>query len=89
MGDMADDYSFGGRLAFEPDENYQVYDETAEVVLKQIGDLLGDAMPENYGFVFLMTTFGKGGNTFYISNVQRPDVIEMMKEWIESNKGKL
>jgi hypothetical protein len=74
---------------FKPDENYQVHDENAEIALKEVGQILDKAMPEGYGFVFLMTTYGKGGNTFYISNVQRPDVIEMMKEWIENNKGKI
>lgn len=72
--------------SLEPDKNYQVHDENAEIALKQVGDLLDKAMPENYGFIFLMTTFGKGGNTFYISNVQRPDVVTMMQEWIEANQ---
>lgn len=80
------DFPFAGD--FTPDENYQVHDENAEIALKKVGDILKESMPEGYGFVFLMTTFGKGGNTFYISNVQRPDVIEMMKEWIAANKGK-
>lgn len=79
-------FPFGADL--EPDENYQVFDENAEIALKQVGELLKNAIPKNYGFVFLMTTYGKGGNTFYISNVQRLDVIEMMKEWIEDNKPK-
>lgn len=73
---------------FGPDENYQVFDENAEVALKEVGDILNKAMPEGYGFVFLMTTYGKGGNTFYISNVQRSDVLAMMKEWIADNKKK-
>jgi hypothetical protein len=71
-----------------PDPNYKVFDESAEIALKEVGDMLRVAMPEGYGFVFLMSTYGKGGNTFYISNVQRPDVIEMMKEWIAENQPK-
>lgn len=71
---------------FGPDENYQVFDENAEIALKKVGEMLKKAIPENYGFVFLMTSFGNGGNMFYISNVQRPDVIAMMEEWIEENK---
>lgn len=72
----------------QPDPNYQVFDENAEIALKQIGDLLSSAIPEDYGFVFLMTTYGTGGNTFYISNVQRPDVINMMQEFINKEKSK-
>lgn len=75
-----------------PDENFKVFDENAEIALKEIGDVLTAAVPPGYGFVFLMSTFGEGGNTFYVSNIQRPDVIAMMKEWIEdqqqANKAK-
>lgn len=80
------DFPFGGD--FTPDENYQVHDENAEIALQQAGDILKSAMPDNYGFVFLMTTYGKGGNTFYISNVQRPDVIAMLEEFIADQKKK-
>ena len=65
--------------------SYQVRDPKAEVVLKKLGEILGKSMPENYGFSLLMWTKGDNGNLFYISNGNRQDVIETMKEFIERN----
>ena len=67
--------------------NYEVRDEKAEKALKEIGELLGKAMPEGYGFNFLMFNFGEGGNMFYISNAQRADMLKAMKEFIAKQEG--
>jgi hypothetical protein len=72
----------------QPDENFKVFDENAEIALNQIGEFLKSVMPPGYGFAFLMTTFGKGGNTFYFSDVQRADMIEMMREFIAGEDAK-
>ena len=71
----------------KPDGDYKVHDESAEVVLKDIGHLIGSKMPDGYGFTFLMFTFGEGGNLFYISNSRREDMIKSMEEFIEKHKG--
>lgn len=70
-----------------PDPNFQVHDENVEVALKEIGDLLRSAMPEGYGFVFVMSQYGKGGNNFYTSSVERGSAIEMLDEMVGILKG--
>lgn len=61
---------------------YEVRDEKAEAMLKEIGQLLKAACPPGYGFNLLVFTFGEGGNMFYCSNAQREDMIRAMQEFI-------
>lgn len=42
------DFPFDADL--EPDKNYQVLNENAELALKEVGDILKKSMPEGYGF---------------------------------------
>lgn len=70
-----------------PDPHFEVFDEEAERVLHEIGHLMKNAMPPGYGFVFLMANYGKKGNTFYTSSVQRQDAVNLMKELIEKIEG--
>lgn len=72
----------------KPDDNFQVFDESAEIALKEIGDYLKYKMPEGYGFSLLMFNFGKKGNMFYISNAERSDMLKAMKEFIKVQKGR-
>lgn len=67
------------------DLNFEVRDPEVEKVLRKIGGLIGQAIPESHGFVLLVYNHGEGGNMFYISNSQREGVIEAMKEFIEKN----
>lgn len=71
----------------KPDPNFKVHDENVEFVLKEIGDLLRGAMPAGYGFVFVMSEYGKGGNNFYTSSVERSGAIDMLEEMVDVLKG--
>lgn len=61
---------------------FEVRDEQAEKLLKEIGVLLRESMPKGYGFNLLVFNFGEGGNMFYTSNARREDMIRAMQEFI-------
>ena len=65
-----------------PEMKFEVRDQEAEAVLKDIGQRLRAAMPKGYGFSLLVFTFGAGGNMFYTSNAQRETMIQAMQEFI-------
>lgn len=64
-------------------DGFQVRDETAETVLRDIGRIIKDALPPHLGFTLLIYDYGEGGNMFYLSSAQREDMINSMKEFIE------
>ncbi len=49
---------------------------------REIGQLLGSAMPASsgYGFALLLFNFGDKGHLTYVSNAKRADMIEGLKE---------
>ena len=63
--------------------SFEVRNEPAEKMLKEIGQILRSACPEGYGFSLLIFSFGEGGNMFYTSNAQREDMIRAMQEFIQ------
>lgn len=69
-------------------ENFEVSNDSLKALLYDIGGLLKPAMPEGWGFLLMIFSFGEGGSTFYISDAQRQDVIKMLKEFIEKNEAK-
>ena len=62
---------------------FEVRNEAAEKMLRQIGNMLRDVCPPGIGFSLLIFTFGEGGDMFYSSNAQREDMIKAMQEFIE------
>jgi len=62
---------------------FEVRNEAAEKLLKEIGGIIRSQCPPGYGFTFLLYSFGEGGDLFYISNAQREDMIRCMQEFIE------
>jgi hypothetical protein len=61
---------------------FEVRDEEAEAMLKEIGQLLKASCPPGMGFSLLVFTFGEGGSMFYTSNAQRETMIQAMQEFI-------
>lgn len=66
----------------QPNKGYEVFNENIEIKLKEIGGMIGKSLPEGWGFNLMIFDFGKKGSMFYISNAQREDVINQMKEFI-------
>lgn len=65
---------------------FEVRNPEIEADLKGIGRTIASQLPEGWGFMLFIFSFGEGGSNFYISNAQRPDVIAAMKEFIERNE---
>lgn len=66
------------------DVNYTVPDPLdIQRTLKKLGSLIGDDLPDGWGFNLLLFTYGEGGSLFYISSAQRADVLNVMKEFIK------
>lgn len=72
----------------EPNKDFEEFNEEIEVLLGELGHWIGDKMPEGWGFNLLLFSFGEKGSMFYISNAQRTDMIEAMKEFIQKQEGK-
>ena len=66
--------------------DFQIRNEEIEADLTEIGDMLCAKMPKGWGFSVLITSFGEGGAVFYVSNVEREDMIEVMREFIKKHE---
>lgn len=63
------------------------YNESVEFALREAADYIKDRMPPDMGFVVLMSDFGEGGNTFYISNQERKSTLDMMQEFVNKHRS--
>lgn len=55
--------------------------ESMEQTCREVGKLIGSAMPKGWGFMLLVFEFGgPGGNASYISNARRVDMIYALRE---------
>ena len=67
--------------------DFEVRNAEIGELLKDIGGLIGGALPKEYGFALLINSYGEGGETFYISNCQRDDMIKLLQETKEKLEG--
>jgi hypothetical protein len=58
-----------------------------EQLMNDIGKMIGAQMPPGWGFSLLIASHGEAGGVFYISNLQRADMIATMQEFIAKNSG--
>ena len=65
--------------------DFQVRKPEIEVLLKELGHWLKSKMPKGWGFSLMIFNHGEKGSMFYISDSNREDMIEAMKEFIERN----
>jgi len=72
----------------DPNPDMEIQNEPIEMIMNDIGHIIAKALPKEYGFNLLIFNFGKGGATFYISNAQRADMLEAMKEFISKQESK-
>lgn len=69
--------------------HYEIRDPKIEKLLGQIADVIGDALPAEYGFTLLMFPFSEkaGAPLFYISNADRTGVASVFREWLQKEAG--
>lgn len=51
-------------------------------LLQELATHIVKKLPNHYGFFMVVFPFGREGRANYISNAQRKDVINSMKEWL-------
>lgn len=65
---------------------FRVRDEKAESALRNIGQIIKRKTPDGMGFALLLFDYGNGGNMFYISSAQRQDMLNAMREFIQTEE---
>ena len=65
-----------------PDTRFEVRDEKAEAMLREVADILRATCPPGFGFSLLIFTMPGPGAMFYISNAKRESMIQAMQEFI-------
>lgn len=56
-------------------------------IMKKAGVKVKEELPEGLGFALLAFPFNEKGRLFYISNAERNDIVNVMKEWIERTEN--
>lgn len=54
--------------------------ESAEVKCREIARRLKGVMPEGWGFMLVLSSFGEDGFFTYLSDLQRADAIKLLRE---------
>lgn len=57
--------------------------EQLEEKAREIGRLIGGALPPGVGFALLVFDFGAKGDLAWISNAQRNDMLNVLSEFIQ------
>jgi hypothetical protein len=61
---------------------FEVRDENAEKMLREIGQALRASCPPGFGFALFVFTMPGAGSMFYTSNAERDSMIQAMQEFI-------
>ncbi len=67
-------------------EELNKLEEEVKAKLQDIGKMIKNELPEDFGFVLLSFHFNTEGQLMYVSNANRDDVIKAMEEFIEKTK---
>jgi hypothetical protein len=70
------------------DARYEVKDPQIESILKALAAKLARWLPKGWGFTLQIFSFGENGANFYISNAERADMLNMMREFIAREEAK-
>lgn len=65
-------------------------EEIEEIVksrLQRIAEKVNNELPTGFGFVVLSFAFDNPGQMMYVSNANREDIVQAMKEWIEKTEN--
>lgn len=61
--------------------------EQAERSARELAKYLGSKMPEGFGFILWITSFGADGVGTYVSSIERDCAIRSIQEWIARVKA--
>ena len=51
--------------------------------MRNVAQAIGANLPAGTGFALFVFDFGEKGNLAYASSAARPDVVKLLREWIE------
>lgn len=68
-------------------DNFEILNPDVQQVLQPLAREIESKIPKGYGFNLLIFSFGKGGSMFYVSNAERANMIEAMREFIARQEG--
>lgn len=68
-------------------ENQEQKRRELEDACASMADVIGSALPEGVGFALIFADFGDKGNAAYCSNVQREDMIKLLRETANRIEG--
>lgn len=54
-----------------------------ETKAREVGGLVASVMPDGAGFCLFVFSFGEGGWMTYVSNADRTDLVDAVREWLE------
>lgn len=66
--------------------NREQVEEKVKGKMQTIARKVKEELPKNWGFIVLTFEFGEKGQLVYVSDADRKDVIEVMKEFIEKTE---
>lgn len=66
--------------------NREQVEEKVKGKMQTIARKVKEELPKNWGFIVLAFEFGEEGLLTYVSNADRKDVVEVMKEFIEKTE---
>ncbi len=61
--------------------------ESAEVAARRMAKAIGAQMPEGWGFILWLMSYGPDGHATYLSSLRRDDAIRALEEWIAHQKA--
>ena len=62
-------------------------EEIVKSKMQNIARKVKEELPDNFGFVVLAFKFNEKGEMIYVSNANRQDVVQAMKEFIEKTEN--
>jgi hypothetical protein len=67
------------------DNNYQIRDPDIEAKMIFLAKGIAQGLPETYGFALFIVSKDEEGNLFYVSSIERPEMVTMLTEWVKRN----
>jgi hypothetical protein len=65
------------------EENFEFKNTKIQNLLKEIGMIIKNVLPKEFGFNLMIFDYGNEGSMFYISSAKREDMLKVMREFIK------
>jgi hypothetical protein len=69
------------------DPRYEIDNPEIRARLLQVGEMLSDKLPKNWGFTLFLFSYGDDRQLFYLSSANRQDMVRAVREWLQREGG--